>query len=242
MAAPRLSYYPDDWAKYPKQFSETIGSEEEGPRSIKLVIDATATAQEVDLRAYLAEMVLSNVQCVKIDNSESAQPVTITSRLTQDRLTIPGECMAYLPWQFTANDNAFTISLDSGSATVIIWLYNTPKPAAVWYTQGAGNVVTVSGTVTVSEVKAATGTRSNVAGAAVDVSLLAANALRVGATIFNDSTATLYVALGAAAASLTSFTVELLPRAYYELPANYTGAVRGIWTAAAGNARITELT
>ncbi|MEQ1651984.1 MAG: DUF1859 domain-containing protein, partial [Hyphomicrobium sp.] len=240
MAAPRLAFYPDDWAKYPKQFSELTGSEEEGPRSIKLIVDATATSQEIDLRALLAEMVLSNVQGVKIDNADNAAPVTIQSRLTGDRLVIPGESQAILPWQFTTNDNAFSIFLDSGVGTVVIWLYNTPKPAAVWYTQGAGNVVTVSGTVTVSETKAATSTRTSVAGAAADTAILAANANRKGGTVFNDSTATLYLALGAAAASATDFTAELLPRAYYELPANYTGAVRGIWTAAAGNARVSE--
>src|SRR5260221_10107666 len=55
----------------------------------------------------------------------------------------------------------------------------------------------------------ATATRSNVAGAAADTSLLASNAARKGALFYNDSTAILYLAYGAAAASLTSCTVQV---------------------------------
>jgi hypothetical protein len=72
------------------------------------------------------------------------------------------------------------------------------------------------------------------------VTLLAANANRKGATIFNDSAATLYVKFGTTA-SATSFNATLGRREYLEV-ANYTGRIDGIWTAAAGAARITELT
>src|SRR5260221_13193961 len=89
----------------------------------------------------------------------------------------------------------------------------------------------------------ATATRSNVAGAASDTSLLASNAARKGALFFNDSTAILYLAYGAAAASLTSYTVQVPAQGFFEIPPQpvYTGAIRGIWSAANGNVRITEL-
>jgi hypothetical protein len=32
----------------------------------------------------------------------------------------------------------------------------------------------------------------------------------------------------------------MLPGAYFEVPANYTGVISGIWAAATGNARVTE--
>lgn len=241
MAAPRLAFFPDDWAKYPALKNDD-GSEAEGPRSIKMICDVTDTAQKVSLIDFVAKQVLSNLQSVKIDNSESSYPVTIQSQLTGDRITIPGECMAFLPWQFTLNDNAFTIVFDTGApaAVVTVWLYNTPKPAAVWYTQGAGQVVTISGTVTVEAAKSTTATRSSVAGAIADTSLLVANAARRGASVFNDSTATLYIGLGATAASTTNYTAQVAPGGLYELPANFAGEVRGIWSAATGNARITE--
>ena len=89
--------------------------------------------------------------------------------------------------------------------------------------------------------RAATPSQSSVAGNASSVSLLAANAARLGATIYNDSTANLYVRLGSTASS-SNFTIKLAPNDYYEVPFNYTGAINGIWDSATGNARITELT
>ncbi len=88
---------------------------------------------------------------------------------------------------------------------------------------------------------AATGTPSNVAGSATSVTLLAANANRIGATIFNDSTADLFVKFGATA-STTSFTVKMTQDAFFEVPANYTGIIDGIWASATGAARVTEIT
>ncbi|MFZ5667960.1 MAG: hypothetical protein ACOY4K_00550 [Pseudomonadota bacterium] len=89
---------------------------------------------------------------------------------------------------------------------------------------------------------ASTATQSNVSGAASSTSLLAANTARKGATIWNDSSAILYVLLGTGTASATVCTVKLIADAYYEVPAGYTGAIKGIWASATGAARITELT
>lgn len=89
--------------------------------------------------------------------------------------------------------------------------------------------------------RASTGTTTSVAGSASNGTLLASNSNRLGATIYNDSTAVLYVKLGATASS-TSYTVQLAANGgYYEVPANYTGIIDGIWASATGNARITEL-
>lgn len=90
-------------------------------------------------------------------------------------------------------------------------------------------------------LKAPTAAVTSVAGSASSVSLLASNNARVGATIFNDSTALLYIKLGATA-STSSFTVKLQQDEYYEVPYGYTAAIDGIWASATGNARITELT
>ena len=89
---------------------------------------------------------------------------------------------------------------------------------------------------------AVTSTRANVSGAASDTLILASNANRRGATIYNDSTAILYLALGTVAASTTSFTLQLAASSYYEVPFNYSGEIRGIWASATGAARVTELT
>jgi hypothetical protein len=85
-----------------------------------------------------------------------------------------------------------------------------------------------------------TGTISSVSSSITVVTLLASNASRIGASIFNDSTATLNVAL-AAGASATVLTVKVPAGGLYEVPNGYTGIITGIWASANGAARVTEL-
>ncbi len=91
------------------------------------------------------------------------------------------------------------------------------------------------------QAAATTATLANVAGSASSVTLQASNSGRRGLTIWNDSSAILYVKLGTTA-STTSCTVKMVADAYYEVPFGYTGRVDGIWASATGSARMTELT
>lgn len=105
-----------------------------------------------------------------------------------------------------------------------------------------GFPVNVSGAFAVSIAQPSAAVVSSVVAAVVSVTLLAANAARKGAIIFNDSTADLFLKLGATASS-ASFTIKLLNGQSFTLPfPAYTGVIDGIWGAAVGNARITELT
>ena len=106
-----------------------------------------------------------------------------------------------------------------------LWLYDEWVPPVAGSSGGGGG----SG-----------GNVSSVASSATSVTLLASNAARKGATIYNESTAILYLKLGATA-SLTSYSAQLVAGAYYELPFAYTGIIDGIWASANGNARITEI-
>lgn len=92
--------------------------------------------------------------------------------------------------------------------------------------------------------KSGTNANTSVASSATSVSLLAANVNRTKATIFNDSTAVLYLRLEAAAASLTAYHFQIAPgAAYVESGVGlWTGEIRGIWASANGNARVNELT
>jgi len=82
---------------------------------------------------------------------------------------------------------------------------------------------------------------TSVAGSAVSVVLLAANAARRQWMIVNDSTKTLKVAF-AATASATAFSILLGAGAAYESSRDsYTGVIAGIWASANGNARMTEI-
>lgn len=86
-----------------------------------------------------------------------------------------------------------------------------------------------------------TAARSDVAGTTSPTTLLAANAARVGANIVNDSTATLYVLYGSGTPSSTNFSETPLGQGD-TLRTNFRGLIQGVWSAANGNARITELT
>jgi hypothetical protein len=117
------------------------------------------------------------------------------------------------------------------------------------YTAGTMNVQGRTGVATDSSVDftsrlSQTGTRTQVADSASDGILLAANVLRIGATVFNDSSAILYLGLGTTATTTTNYTVKIAQNGYYEVPARYTGQIRGIWATDPGDgaARVTELT
>jgi hypothetical protein len=101
--------------------------------------------------------------------------------------------------------------------------------------------VTADGGLTTVQAPLTTATLANVASSITSVTLLALNAARRVATFFNDSTANLFLKFGATA-SATSFTVKLAAGAYYELPQPvYTGIIDGIWDAANGAVRVTEV-
>lgn len=87
-----------------------------------------------------------------------------------------------------------------------------------------------------------TGTTTTVNDTTTSTTLLASNSNRLGATIFNDSTADLYVKFGTTASS-SSFAVKIAPYGYYEVPFHYSGVISGIWSSnTSGQAVITELT
>jgi len=144
--------------------------------------------------------------------------------------------------------DANTIASVMGRLTKIRDLLNATLNVAVTNATALGQTtMSASSPITIasdqSPLVTATATRTSVGGSVTDVSLLAANAARKGAFFFNESTATLYLAYGAAA-TLTSYTVQLPPGSFFEMPPQpiFTGAVRGIWNVANGNVRITELT
>jgi hypothetical protein len=95
--------------------------------------------------------------------------------------------------------------------------------------------------VSSSTTKSSTSSLSNVSASSTNVTLLASNSNRLGATVYNDSNQSLYLKLGATATS-TSFTVKISAQGYYEVPASYTGQIDGLWSSANGAARVTELT
>lgn len=81
---------------------------------------------------------------------------------------------------------------------------------------------------------------TRVAAAIVSTSLVLSNPARFGTALFNESTSIAYVKLGAGA-SVVSYTVQMAPGAYYEVPFGYSGPVDCIWLAAVGAMQVTEV-
>jgi len=79
-----------------------------------------------------------------------------------------------------------------------------------------------------------------VAASITPVVLVPTNSMRRMVTIYNDSTAVLYVALNTIVSS-TNYTVQLFPQDYFELPIPiYTGDIWGVWAAVNGRANSME--
>jgi hypothetical protein len=156
----------------------------------------------------------------------------------------------------TGTGSAFTSQLVSGDVIRIPGGTSTEDRIVNVITTDTSLTVTVAFTTTASGQTgqriaqrqivqtgfASTAAVTSVASSATNVTLLSSSANRIGMTVYNDSTAVLYLKYGTVA-SLTSFTVQMGPAAYWEMAQPiYTGQIDGIWSAANGNARITELT
>jgi len=84
-------------------------------------------------------------------------------------------------------------------------------------------------------------TLASVASSASSGTIFAATGKASARTVFNDSTAVLYLAFTSSAASTSNYTVQIAAGGYYEFPQPvYSGAVTGIWASANGNARLTS--
>lgn len=88
--------------------------------------------------------------------------------------------------------------------------------------------------------KASTSTHANVSTSTTSATLIAANALRLGGSVYNDSSVVLYVATNGSAASATNFKIAMAAGSYYEIPAGITTLVTGVLASGTGTARVDE--
>jgi len=94
-------------------------------------------------------------------------------------------------------------------------------------------------TLAALETPTSSATVSSVSVSTSNATILSANASRLGAAIYNNATTDLLVKFGATASS-SSFTVILLPKAYYEVPFKYVGIIDAVLASGTGNALVTE--
>src|SRR5437016_927856 len=77
-------------------------------------------------------------------------------------------------------------------------------------------VVDSAGVLAGATAAVTTATLANVASSASSVTLFAANTAARVRTVYNDSTAVLYIKFGPVAASASSYTVQVVASGYYE--------------------------
>lgn len=211
----------------------------------KVAIDQTTPGTTNGVQVNAALPAGTNVIGHVITDTGSTTAVTGTVAISAASLPLPTGAATETTLAKLAVTQGSTTSGQSGTLTL-----GAVTTAAPTYTTGQSSPLSldttgalrVNASVTTSVPTASTATLSNVASSASSVSLLASNASRKQATFFNDSTQILYLKFGTTA-SATSYTVQIPSNGYYEIPvAIYTGAIDGIWAAANGNARITEMT
>jgi hypothetical protein len=201
----------------------------------------TLAAGQALMAASSPVVIASNQSAIPV--ADGGGSITIDGTVTANAGTGP----------FPVSDNAGSLTVDSTQLPAALvgsrldinngaWLGSTaPTVGQKTMANSVPVVISSDQAIIPSAPISSTSTLTNVAGSASSVTLLALNTSRRGATIVNDSAALLYVKLGTTA-SATSYTVRMTPNAYYEVPFGYTGRIDGIWGAATGNARITELT
>jgi hypothetical protein len=119
-----------------------------------------------------------------------------------------------------------------------------PFTAAVSADQALVVALSPNNPITIMTARPTTSITTSVAASTSNVTLLTSNSIRLGATIYNDSNALLYIKLGTGS-STTSYTIKLFPLGYFPVPFGWSGEIDGIWTIAFGSisgfARISEL-
>lgn len=103
-------------------------------------------------------------------------------------------------------------------------IYFTTPPVVTLQTATVGTVTTVPSVI------------------APGITLLAANAARLGATIMNDSTKTLFVLCAPGIPSAVNNSFSVSPGMLIDVPDKYVGIISGVWQSVNGNARVTEFT
>jgi hypothetical protein len=228
--------------------------------------EASLTAASAKIPATLGQKAMTASMAVAVASDQSAIPTTVASlplpsgAATETTVDAINDKLPAALGQTTKTGSlAVTIASDQDALAVTAAALPLPSGAATEATLSAASaklpaslgqktmansmsvaVASDQGTLPVKETRASTAAVTSVSAAVADTSLLAGNSNRLGAAVFNDSTASLYLKLGTGA-STTSFTILLNRYDYYEIPWPYTGAVNGYWSSATGSARVTEL-
>ena len=229
-----------------------IGSTTTGQKG-NLAMWATTTAAPTYTTWQSNPLSLTTTWALRVDNSWVTQPIsgnlttvsTVTnlSQLWGTAISMnTGVRDAWTQRVTIATNDVVPVTDNAGSLTV-----DAPvgTPVFVRLSDGATAIstlpVSIAATVTTKETRSATPSQTSPSVTTASTSILASNANRLGATIYNDAGSTCFVKLGATA-SATSYSVQVAVGGYYEVPFQYTWAIDGIVSSGTATLRVTELT
>lgn len=182
----------------------------------------------------IAQRLTSLIALLPTSLGQKARASSLAVTLSTEDLTAltPGASTAVTATDLDIRNLVFaTDKVDASGSTVAL---DAPTLAAL-------ETITaiISGTVTTKETRSATPSQSSPAVGNTNTSILALNANRLGATIYNEGSVACFVKLGGTA-SATSYTVKMAVDGYYEVPFGYTGAIDGITASGTATLRVTE--
>ncbi len=120
----------------------------------------------------------------------------------------------------------------------------TRLPALPAGTNNIGDVDIASAPTLVTKQAGTTAAQTSIASTTTpNTTLIAADANRLGLTIYNDSTQILFVLWAAGTESATAYSVQIAAGGFVEVPGAFvTQRISGHWASANGSARITAAT
>ena len=167
----------------------------------------------------------------------TAAPSYTTGQMSAMSLTTTGLLRIDGVYPLNTTTPTSDITFIGGAVTTAAPSYTTGQLSALSL-DVAGNL-----RVTALTNKASTSDVTSVAGTTSSSAVLASNANRIFASIYNNTNKNMYVLLGSGTASTSNFSILLMTTAYWEVPNDYTGAINAIWAGGvSGSALVTELT
>lgn len=239
-----------------------------GSNTQTLMGGSVTTAAPTYTTGNINPLSLTTAGALRVDASATTQPIsgTVTANAGTGSFTVAQATAANLNATVVGSGN-FTIVQPTAAnlnATVTGTVTSNQGTANTnangWFTRvtdGTNNVtvkaastqaaasdvgLVVSLNPTSAQTKASTATVAQIASSVASVTLLAANANRLGAIIVNDSTQILFLKFGTTASSTSYSAPVAISKGTFEVPFGYTGIITGSWVSANGFAYCTELT
>ena len=116
----------------------------EGPKMLgPVILDwSTTLSYLVDLYVTMSQQKMSIIQTLYIDNSNNANPATVTTGIAGQAITCPAGVQGYFPALVPSQQAKFTIATSGMAGSTTIYFLNMPLPAMIWgnSTGGTQNV------------------------------------------------------------------------------------------------------